>query len=31
MGGCEQFRNIHVVLEQVNRVQSLVREAMFGM
>jgi hypothetical protein len=31
VGGPEQFRNIQVVLEQVNRVQSLAREVMFGM
>ena len=31
MGGHEQFRNIQVALEQVNRVQSLAREVMFGM
>ena len=31
LGGPEQFRNIQVALEQVNRVQSLAREVMFGM
>lgn len=31
VGGPEQFRNIQVALEQVNRVQSLAREVMFGM
>ena len=31
LGGAEQFRNIQVALEQVNRVQSLAREVMFGM
>lgn len=30
-GPPEQFRNIQVALEQVNRVQSLAREVMFGM
>lgn len=30
-GGAEQFRNIQVALEQVNRVQNLAREVMFGM
>ena len=30
-GGPEQFRNVQVALEQVNRVQSLAREVMFGM
>jgi len=30
-GGPEQFRNIQVALEQVNRVQSLAREVTFGM
>jgi len=31
VGGSEQFRNVQVALEQVNRVQSLAREVMFGM
>ena len=31
VGGPEQFRNVQVALEQVNRVQSLAREVMFGM
>lgn len=31
VGGPEQFRNIQFALEQVNRVQSLAREVMFGM
>lgn len=31
VGGAEQFRNIQVALEQVNRVQTLAREVMFGM
>jgi len=31
VGVPEQFRNIQVALEQVNRVQSLAREVMFGM
>jgi len=31
VGGHEQFRNIQVALEQVNRVQSLAREVTFGM
>lgn len=31
VGGPEQFRIIQVALEQVNRVQSLAREVMFGM
>jgi len=31
VGGAEQFRNVQVALEQVNRVQSLAREVMFGM
>jgi hypothetical protein len=31
VGGAEQFRNIQVALEQVNRVQILAREVMFGM
>ena len=31
VGAAEQFRNIQVALEQVNRVQSLAREVMFGM
>jgi len=31
VGGAEQFRNIQIALEHVNRVQSLAREVMFGM
>ena len=31
VGAPEQFRNVQVALEQVNRVQSLAREVMFGM
>lgn len=31
VGGPEQFRSIQVALDQVNRVQSLAREVMFGM
>ncbi|KAF9790654.1 hypothetical protein BJ322DRAFT_1104308 [Thelephora terrestris] len=31
VGGAEQFRNIQIALDHVNRVQSLAREVMFGM
>lgn len=31
VGGAEQFRNIQVALEQVNRVQILVKDVTFGM